>query len=62
MAANLPTPWLGVTERISIFGYMLWIAVLAIVLLRTQWNSPKLASKVGLTLDEVDLIAQHHVP
>ncbi len=36
MAANLPTPWLGVWERINIFGYMLWIVVLAINLLYTQ--------------------------
>jgi hypothetical protein len=36
VAADLPTPWLGVTERINIYGYMLWMAVLAIVLLRVQ--------------------------
>jgi hypothetical protein len=24
VAANLPTPWLGVTERVKIYGYMLW--------------------------------------
>jgi hypothetical protein len=34
IAANLPTPWLGVKERINIYGYMLWMAMLAIVLLR----------------------------
>jgi hypothetical protein len=34
--ANLPTPWAGVTERISIGGYLLWQAVLAIALLRVQ--------------------------
>jgi hypothetical protein len=31
--ANLPTPWLGVWERISIGVDMLWVAVLAIALL-----------------------------
>ena len=31
--ANLPTPWLGVRERINIYGYMLWVIVLAVVLL-----------------------------
>jgi uncharacterized protein DUF998 len=36
IAANLPTPWVGVTERISIFGFMLWVMVLAITLLRDQ--------------------------
>jgi hypothetical protein len=34
LTANLPTPWLGVWERINIFAAMLWIAVLAIALLR----------------------------
>ena len=34
--ANLPTPWVGVTERTSIFGFMLWLAVLAVVLLRAR--------------------------
>jgi hypothetical protein len=36
MAANLPTPWIGVEERLNIFGYMLWVVVLAIGLLRAQ--------------------------
>jgi hypothetical protein len=36
VAANEPTPWLGIIERINIFGAMLWILVLAIVLLRTE--------------------------
>ena len=40
LAANLPTPWMGVWERISIFGYMLWVAVLAIALLRAQVERP----------------------
>ena len=36
LAANLPTPWMGVWERINIFGYMLWIIVLAVILLRAE--------------------------
>ena len=36
IAANLPTPWVGVTERISVFSYMLWVAVFARGLLRAQ--------------------------
>jgi hypothetical protein len=36
MGANLPTPWLGVWERINIFAYMVWIVVLAIILLRQR--------------------------
>ncbi len=39
--ANLPTPWVGVTERICIFGSMLWVAVLAIALLRVQGKRPQ---------------------
>jgi Protein of unknown function (DUF998) len=34
LQANLPTPWAGVTERVSIGGYLLWQVVLAIALLR----------------------------
>jgi len=34
VASNLPTPWLGVTERINIYGYMLWMLVLALTLMR----------------------------
>jgi hypothetical protein len=36
VGANLPTPWAGTTERISIGGYLLWQIVLAIALLRRQ--------------------------
>ena len=34
IAANLPTPWVGVWERISIAAFMLWVIVLAVALLR----------------------------
>ena len=34
LEADLPTPWLGVWERISVGASMLWMAVLAITLLR----------------------------
>lgn len=34
VAANAPTPWIGVYERIDLAGYLLWVAVLAIALLR----------------------------
>ena len=36
MAANQPTPWMGIEERINIYATMLWVAVLAIGLLRAQ--------------------------
>jgi hypothetical protein len=36
MVANEPTPWMGIEERINIYATMLWVAVLAIGLLRVQ--------------------------
>ncbi len=36
VAANLPTPWIGLTERVNIFGFLFWVVVLAIGLLRSQ--------------------------
>ena len=38
IAQGLPTPWIGVWERIGIAAFMLWIAVLAIALLRRRWK------------------------
>jgi hypothetical protein len=36
IAANQPTPWSGIYERINIYATMLWVAVLATSLLRAQ--------------------------
>jgi hypothetical protein len=36
LEANLPTPMIGVWERVSIGSYMLWVIVLAIMLLRRK--------------------------
>ncbi len=36
IAADLPTPWVGVLERICIGAYLLWFAVLAILLMRAN--------------------------
>jgi hypothetical protein len=36
VAANLPTPWLGVWERINVLGFMLWVAVLSVSLLQRE--------------------------
>ena len=33
MESNLPTPWMGLWERISIGAYMLWVVVLALIVL-----------------------------
>lgn len=35
IAKNLPTPTIGIWERINIAVFMLWVAVLAVVLMRT---------------------------
>jgi hypothetical protein len=34
IAANLPTPWVGVWERINIGVFLLWVVALAVALLR----------------------------
>jgi hypothetical protein len=36
IAANLPTPWIGVWERINIGVFLLWVVVLAATLLRMR--------------------------
>jgi len=36
LEANLPTPWMGVWQRINIYATMLWLMWLAIVLLKRQ--------------------------
>lgn len=40
IAANLPTPWVGVWERILVAAWLLWTVVLAVVLLRTPVDEP----------------------
>jgi len=41
VAANLPTPWVGVWERICIGVFLLWVVVLAGALLRVR-DTPRL--------------------
>lgn len=36
MAAGEPTPWLGVVERIYLGAFLLWVAVLSVILLRSS--------------------------
>jgi hypothetical protein len=36
VAANLPTPWIGVWERINLGVFLLWVAVLSMRLLRAR--------------------------
>ena len=48
MAAQLPTPWMGIKERISVYGSLLWVLVLAVVLLRAEKRALKRATTQGL--------------
>ncbi len=47
VAANLPTPWVGLNERINIAGYLLWVAVAAGMLLRGEPERPVIQSERG---------------
>ena len=40
LADGLPTPWIGITERISVFAYLGWVATLAVVLMRMPASQP----------------------
>lgn len=41
VAGNQPTPRLGVIERVNIYGYLIWVIVLAVALLRKGKNQMK---------------------
>ena len=63
LAAGLPTPWLGVWERINILAYMLWVVVFAILLLRPHrfvGRIPRSARSDG-TRELQDFPAPQHV-
>jgi hypothetical protein len=49
LAARRPTPWLGITERIDVYGYLQWVALLAIVLLTGNrlLRTPKASQLLG---------------
>jgi len=36
VAAQLPTPWMGILERVSVYAPMIWVAMLAMVLLKYE--------------------------
>ena len=44
IAANLPTPWVGVWERINLGVFLLWVVVLATALLRAR-NAASVTSR-----------------
>jgi hypothetical protein len=48
LAANLPTPMLGINERINVGAYLLWVAALAVALLRAERTGARLSAVVPL--------------
>ena len=50
LAANLPTPWIGVSERVSVGAYMLWVTVLSLELTRTTWKGATVKLRSSSTL------------
>jgi Protein of unknown function (DUF998) len=40
IAANLPTPWIGVWERINVGVFLVWVVVLAMTILRVDDSAP----------------------
>jgi hypothetical protein len=48
LSANLPTPWLGVWERINIGVFLLWVVVLAVTTLRRSGTAAATARSVTL--------------
>jgi uncharacterized protein DUF998 len=49
ISANLPTPWIGLWERINIAAYMVWVVVLAVVLLGVSDTATPAAGRGSLT-------------
>ncbi len=49
ISANLPTPTIGVWERINIGAYMLWLGVLAFTLLRRRETAAPVPARPHLT-------------
>jgi hypothetical protein len=48
LQANLPTPWMGLWERINISAFLLWVAVFAVLFWRTgraQGTTPPLTAR-----------------
>ena len=39
VSANLPTPWIGVWQRINLGVFLVWLVVLAVALLRGRYNA-----------------------
>ena len=47
LIAGRPAPWLGLTEQINIYSFMIWVVVLAITMLRATENGEVVSSQVA---------------
>jgi hypothetical protein len=56
MANDKPTPWMGIEERVNIYALMLWVAVLAVALMRDQRKAPP------VLVNRPNAQAQRYVP
>ena len=45
ISENQPTPWLGIIERGNIYGYLLWVMVFALTLLRLERSHRPIGSQ-----------------
>lgn len=64
MAAGQPHPWLGLVERINIYGFYVWMSVLALMVIQrlraqssTVDSSPKKAGLKGMLPDTITVSA-----
>lgn len=53
--AGQPTPWMGFTERINIYGTVLWYAVLAIALVRAEKGQGSTSLKKWWAIEDLNL-------
>jgi len=60
IAAGQPTPWMGLVERVSVYSPMLWVAVLAITLLRAPVPRPNITSIEVVIPSDFHLIAARY--
>jgi hypothetical protein len=54
VAADLPTPFMGLNERVSMAAWLLWMAVLSIQLLRTEQGDGAPSAKL---INQVEVAA-----
>jgi hypothetical protein len=59
ISANLPTPWIGVWERINIGVFLLWVVALAVTLLRAGAERPRDGLHVRRDEGELSPVARH---